>query len=515
MPRAPTYGGPQLRTAPLQPAYQSNIDVSSGVQSVARGIGQMGEAVDRIQMRDAELQANKVDTDVTAGWLEWDAQARKKYQGQNVDQYEAEAKAWWDKARDTYAKDLSPMAGQQVALALSRKRNQAIGAVLGHVNAEKERAADSQADAAALTTIEMAVDTGDVAGGAARVRQISAQKGARKGWSTEEVQADQQRLLGTMHLAYISKVAEADAEKAKAYFEANKTEIPATAQVKIEAVLKGEADNQFAVQFAAKQADKPLAEQLAEAGKITDPQRREKTLLQVRNNNAMVEAAKRQAEASAADEAWQMVGQGRRVPEAVLQRMDGKSRVQLQEHLADRARQASERGAMKTDWVTYIETRDKLAAGEKVDLRPLTTKIAGPQMEQLLDIQTRMNNPKQRVEVATSEQQTAAFAQQMGLSNEKLGQFKSAANDLFNEHLKAKGKEPTYDERQAILDNLTKEIVTSPGRFWDTTGPAYTAPRDVRNKALAPDKFTAGAVYVDGAGNRAKYLGGGKWEPIK
>ena len=58
-----------------------------------------------------------------------------------------------------------------------------------------------------------------------------------------------------------------------------------------------------------------------------------------------------------------------------------------------------------------------------------------------------------------------------------------------------------------------------PGWLWDTKGPAYQAPRDVRNAAVVPtaepDKFTTGKIYTDKSGNRAKYLGGGKWETIK
>ena len=90
----------------------------------------------------------------------------------------------------------------------------------------------------------------------------------------------------------------------------------------------------------------------------------------------------------------------------------------------------------------------------------------------------------------------------MELKGERVGQFQSAAYDLFNEHLKTKGKEPTYEERQTILDSLVKEIVIKPGVIWDTKGPAYQAPRDVRNAALTADKFTVGKVYTDANGNR-------------
>ena len=469
MPRVPTYDGPQIRSTPLQPAYQGNIDVSSGLQQVARGIGQVGQEIDKQLIRDAEIQANTVDTNITAGWLEWDAQARRKYQGQNVGEYETAAREWWDKAKTTYAAEISPMAAQSIGMNLARKRTQALGSVVGYVNTEKEKVADQQSEAAAQTTIEMAIDTGDTAGGAARVRQLSAQVGARKGWATEQVQADQQRLLGTLHTAWITKLAETNASAAQEYFQANKGEIPATAQVRIEGILKGEADNQFAMQFAAERAVKPLSEQLADAAKIGDPQRREKTLQQIRNNHAMSEAAKTEREKDAADQAWQLVGQGKRVPEAILLRMDGHQRVQLQEHLIDRARQMSERTTPKTDWATYIDARERLARGENVDLRPLTTKIAGPQMEQLLDIKTAGTKagPKQD-EMVTDHQRIQIALTGLGIDPkrhpEDAGLFTSEVDRRVRSESAARGgKNLTADEKQKIVDSVAMDKVYTPG----------------------------------------------------
>ena len=517
MAQVPVYGGPQVRTAALQPTMQREVDVSSGTRALGQALGQVGDIADRAVRRDAEAEANTVDSEITAGWLQWDAENRRKYQGQNVGEYETKAAEWWDKARETYSGKLSPMAQAAIGQQVARKRNQALGSVATYVGAEKERFADDQGEKAALTAIEFGVDTGDTAGAAAQVRKIVAERGARKGWTTEMVQADQQRLLGTLHLSAITTMAERDPARAQAYYDANKGEIPAAAQARVEQVLKAEGDNQFATQFAAQQAAKPLGEQLAAAGEITDPERREKALTQIRNNHAMVKAAQAEREQAASDEAWQMVGQGRRVPETVLMRMNGRERVQLQDHLRERAKQAASGATPTTDWAAYIDAREKLAAGEKVDLRLLTTKVAGPQMEQLLDIQTKTRDPKKLPEVATSEQQIGAYTRQMDLKGERVGQFQAAAYDLFNEHLKAKGKEPTYDERQAILDALVKDVVIEKRDFWfDKTGPVYQAPREVRNAAVAPpDKFTTGKVYTDKAGNRAKYLGAGKWEPIK
>lgn len=522
MARVPVYDGTQVRSSALQPVQQREIDVSSGMRAAGQALGQVADLGDKIVRRDAETEANRIDGEITAGWLQWDAENRRKYQGQNIDEYGAKAAEWWDKARETYGANLSPLVQSAIGPVLGRKKAQALGAVATHIGAEKDRFADDAGEKAALTAIEFGVDTGDTTGAANQVRKIVAERGARKGWTTEMVQADQQRLLGTLHLSAITTMAERDPVKARAYYEANKGEIPATAQPRVEQVLKAEGDNQFAVQFAAQRATLPLAEQLKQAGDITDPERRKKALTEIHNTYNLKKAAQAEQESAAADEAWQLVGQGKRVPESVLMRMDGKSRVQLQEHLVDRARIAAERAEKKehkTDWATYIDLRERLAAGEKVDLRPFAnTKIAPAQLEQLLDIQTKVKDPKKAPEVATTEQQMSAYTKVLNLQHEKLGQFQSAAYDRFNMHLQAKGKEPTYEERQAILDQLTQEVVTSKGFLWDSTAPAYAAPKNVRDKALplpTAEKFVVGKTYTDKNGQRAVYRGNGQWESLK
>lgn len=522
MARVPVYDGPQVRAAPLQPPMQREIDVSSGMRAGGRALTQVADLGDKVVRRDAETEANRIDSEITSGWLQWDAENRRKYQGQNVDEYGVEANKWWDKARETYGANLNPMVQQAIGQQLARKRAQALGSVATHIGTEKERFADDAGEKAALTAIEFGVDTGDSSGAGAQVRKIVAERGARKGWTTEMVQADQQRLLGTLHLSMITTMAERDPAKARAYYDANKGEIPATTQARVEQVLKAEGDNQFAIQFAAQQATKPLAEQIKAAGGITDVERRKKALAEIHSNATLVKAAQAEKEAAASDEAWHLVGQGKRVPETVLMRMDGKSRVQLQEHVTDRARIAADRAegkAAKTDWATYIDLRTRLAAGEKVDLRPFAgTKVAGPQLEQLLDIQTKARDPKKAPEVATTEQQMSAFTKVLNLKDEKLGQFQAAAYDRFNMHLQAKGKEPTYEERQQILDQLTLDVVTSKGLIWDSKSPAYQVPKTTRDKSLplpTADKFVIGKAYTDRKGNRAIYRGNDQWEPAK
>jgi hypothetical protein len=485
MATVPVYGGPQIQRQALNIPQQREIDVSSGLMAIGRGLGDLGQGLERKQLRDAETEANRVDNEVTAGWLEWNAQASNapEYQGQNADAYAEAAKKWWSDAQTKYGGSVTnPLARQSIGPALGRKQNQAMAGVLSHVGQVKQRHATQAYDAAQSTTVDFAVDSGNPEGFIQEVEQAAAKFGAAWRWTTQQVQDEQQKRLASMHLAHINNIVERDAEGARDYYVKNKKQIPHQFEAQAKKVIDAEVNNQFAMQFAAQQAGKPFEDQLQAAGEITDPERRKKTIDQVKLNQALVDAAQREREAKASDDAWQLASQGRKIPERTLAQMNGKERAQLGDWQREKVKQIATGIPPKTDWGVYIDLREKLAAGDTVDLRPYAgTKLAPAQLEQLLDIQTSVKKGK-TIEVATDEQQVASYTKTLKLKGEKLGQFQSVASDRFNMFLERTGKLPTYDERQKILDQMTKDVVTDKGMIWDTTAPVYQAPKDVRDK---------------------------------
>lgn len=493
MPRLQQYNGPQVREQALQPVYQREIDVSSGLQQASRALNQISEVAERRAIREVETEANRIDTEISGGWLEWDAQNRSKYQGQNISEYEVAARKWWSDARKTYGANLSPAVQRQIGPALERKHQQALGSVLGHVNNIKERHADESAAAARSTAIAFGIDTGNPAGAAEEVRKITALQGARKGWTTEQVQAANEKELGVLHLAYISTLAERDPEAAQAYFVANKKEIPGEVQVQVEKTLKGERDNMAATQFAAERAGKPFSEQLADAATIADPELRKKTLTQMHNNQALVRQARAEQEAAASDEAWQLLGQGRRVPEVVLSRMNGRERVQLQDHLAAKAKAAASGTPVRTDAGVYLDLYDKIAGKEKVDLRYFTHVVALDDLKTLKRMQ-EADGPKQDSMTNDAQRVDAALA---GLGIDKKKNPEDAARVLMEvdkrvrEASLAKGnKDLTPDEKQRIVDEVAMDKVYRPRTGWfDPEQPAAL---------LTPEEAEKAYVVVNG-----------------
>lgn len=474
MPVVPTYQGPQVREQALQGGFQQNVDVTRDARTVAQGLMQVGEAVDRIDLRDAQAKASNVESQITEEWMKWDAskEGRAKYRGENADGYAPAAEAWWEDARKTYGKDLDPRAGALASRSLQAKKTAAMGNVVSFTAAEKQRHATESFNADLNTTIQFGITSGDVASTAKQIRDKTAVFGAANGWTTEQVQAEAGKNLSALHLAQITKLADQDAAKAQAYYDANKAEIGFAQQPKVEEILRKEVDNQFATQFAAQQAGKPLSEQLAAAGEIKDPNKREKALQEVKNNHAMVEAARREAEQRMSDQAWQLVGQGKKVPEALLAGMDGKERVQLQEHQRARAERLAAGTTVKTNPAelarVYDMMRDDPEGFKKLRMQTLTNTLAPTDIEQVSRIQRDMLKPDREKDVATTSQLLGVYTG--GWTPEKRAKFEAVAYDELNRLEKEKGRPANYDEKKKTFDRLMMDGEVLSGS-WYTNDP--------------------------------------------
>lgn len=499
MPQIPVYQT-RVREQALEGGLQRAPDVSSGLQSVAKGLGDVSAAAAQIVERDDRAAADAADAEITGAWLQWDAENRGKYRGQNADGYQAEAQGWWRKAAETYGTKLSPRARELASSTLLRKQTSALADVTRHVGAEKERFADESALAAISRTAQLGVTTGEVGSAAQQIREQVATLGARKGWDTAMVQVEQQKHLGQMHLAHIAKLIEdpngGGAAAAQAYYQSVKGEVPGANQPRVESMLKNSEDEQFASQFSAERAGKPLEQTLQDASKITDTQRREKVITRVKQDHALVREAQREREEKAADTAWQLFAQGKKIPEAVLSGMDGKGRVQLQEAQRARAERALAGKPVKTDWNTYIDLRERLAAGEKIALQAYTEKIGPAQMEQLLDIQiARRTTGAKQDSMLTDHQRIEAAITGLGLDVKRNTEHAAQAGMLTAEIDRrvraasaAKGdKQLTPDEKQAIIDGVVMDKV-----YVDTWG------RDEQRLvvALTPDEQKSAYVRV-------------------
>ena len=114
---------------------------------------------------------------------------------------------------------------------------------------------------------------------------------------------------------------------------------------------------------------------------------------------------------------------------------------------------------------TYIDVRERLARGEKVDLRAYTEKIGPAQMEQLLDIQgaVRAGGAKQDTMVTNEQMLNAGLRSALidpKKNPEAADTFIRAVNQRVTAESAARGNRPlTADEKQKIVDRVAMDKV--------------------------------------------------------
>jgi hypothetical protein len=426
MPQVPTYDGPQLAAAPLRTPSARALDVSSGTRAIGQGLANLGEGIDRYQERKAQTEAYDVEARVTSDWLKWDSEARAQGRGENVDRYQQEATDWWNKAAETYGQNLSPRARALIGRSLQQKRVQAEASVLGFTSAERERHADEVANADIATTIQFGVTNGDIATTKEQVREKVAAVGARKGWTTEQVQARVAGYVSDMHMAQIDNLS---AEEGLAYFNANIDEIDAGKQGAVRKSLER------SVEIEAKQRE------------------------------AEAEKAKREAEDRLVDAGYGMFEQGVPLPASYRKSMIdaglGRELVQLDALYESRAAREAKGTKVETDIGTYLDVRSAIERGEPVDLRRFENAISQTDLKSLADMQGKAS---QQDTLLTDAQRQDKALTDLGIDKKKAPdaayQVLGLIDDRIREASRAKGgKDLMPDEKQAIIDGVVQDRV--------------------------------------------------------
>lgn len=527
--RVPTYDGPQLASAPLRPAFQSAPDVSSGLQQVARGIGQVANEIDQAQQRDAQDEAFKLEANLRNEWQVTRAKLRDQYKGDNAAQYGAEADAWWKDAEQRYGQSASPMARRLADRSLSTLRVQANADTLGYVEGERktarrinfETAQNAKArDFANAVTPENAIVQGRVA--AAEINEAAIRYAAGEGLSSDVGKALAQQQLDKFHASVALTLADKNAAAAKDYLKEFGSALPLEVRSRVQEGVTRAFNEQEGKRMADANAGLPLAEQLKKGAEITDPMQRQSYDMHVQQNFGRIKAAKQEVEQKAADTAWSMyVDKGKKVPTALREAMGETNLQQLIRFEQERARHYATEGnkPIKTDpathrmlWAMMGDNPDQFK-GE--NLRQYGMKLSDADYEQLSQRQQNMRVGKGEKDMISFNNKVNAIIEQnqwVGQAHaDKRGAFRRAAQ-MDYERVTQGGKVLNPTQEDELLDGLLKDIVIKPGSWWNTTGPAYTAPKEVR---AAAQQFTIGTVYTDANGNKARFKGGNQWEPVK
>lgn len=551
--------GQRVQSSPLQGGFQSGNIVEGAFNGSARQIQKVGQAtnllaegLDRVAVREDLDAAYQAETALKKEFIAFDLDARSKKQGRGAKGYAAEVEKWWQDAKTRTAPNLNPQAR---ALA-----NKSLGnAMLSHIEAasrwevaELEKSAEASYGEAISAEIQRFVVTNDFTPGArgAAVNDIRDKintRAALKGWTAEQVAQETTRRLSEFHQRATEMLLQKDPEQAAQYLKdaVNAKELTADALTRWAPRIEEAGYVKQAEREAAKLQGMPYKEQLAAVAAVEDPKLREKMQVEVDQNFAKARRMQQAEQQGASDEAWQFVAQGKRVPEAVLSRMDGKERVQLQGHLAAKARLGAEGRSVKTNPVKLAEVYDMLREDpegfKKLRMVSLANDIAPNDIEQIAQRQAAMNKPN-------AEKAVVSIAKRIDVAGDVIGAgitntndravaragFQKYVYDQIDSFVARTGKEPTEKEVQQILDDAQLEVVTNKGWFTDTKKRVFQMSSEEREKAdfnktfgigqpaasqgTSPrikDKYTVGQTYRDAQGNQAKYLGNGQWQNIK
>lgn len=155
MPQVPQYKQ-QLTAAPVAIPQAREIDVSSGTRQLAQGLGQVGEAVDKMALQDDTTAALKAHATIQQDWSETDTALREQFKGDNVGQYTEGVKKFWADAPAKYGADLSPRAQRLISQELTSTQLRAQREGANYVQGQKKQSLDLAYNASVQATINAA-----------------------------------------------------------------------------------------------------------------------------------------------------------------------------------------------------------------------------------------------------------------------------------------------------------------------------------------------------------------------
>lgn len=286
-----------------------------------------------------------------------------------------------------------------------------------------------------------------------------------KGASEEEIQQAVLNNGTKLHAQVAQTLLRTDPAAAKQYIDANKKAIDPVQYNRLAEIADSAALDTEAKRLADGMATLPLAEQLKKTSELTDPKLREKARLFVRQNAADIASARAAAEKEISDQVWQMVSQGSSyaaLPRDVLAKMDGKERIQVQDHYRAEAKRRlaeAEGKPVKTDMAT-LENLYAMQPEEflKVRISALQDKLSRADQEELIKRQANLRDPAKAPQAATAEQQIAQYVDELKLGPGDKGPFRRAVTEQFSAFIAQNKREPNYDERTKILDRLTQKV---------------------------------------------------------
>lgn len=237
MPQVPILKGPSLSENAQQGGMLDTPDVSSGLRALGAGLNATGDQLDKVIQRQDNDIALQTDAQVKTSFMQFDADLRKKSQGQGAVGYADKVNAWWQDQAKTVGENLTNNQKALIGKSLQTAQVQSQAAALGYQNAELERSEMDSFNASQLAEIQRASASGDPAVAATSVQLLTARNAAmavQKGWTPEVLAGANMKATTALHVNMIQDLQQKDPAAALQYFNDNKSEIDGTRHAEIE-----------------------------------------------------------------------------------------------------------------------------------------------------------------------------------------------------------------------------------------------------------------------------------------
>ena len=517
MPTIPTYDGPQVRQQGLPDTYQANQDISSGNLAIAKGLGDVAAAADKIDLQNATAEAQTAEVKIRQAWFDADSKLREQYSGDKIAGYNGAVAQWWADAPKTMGESLSNRAQLIASKSLIGAQEMAQRTSFHYSTAKREELLAQKATESIVMEQNSAIDSANKTGSpiasatyAANIIAKNTEQAQVNNWTPEHLALKNLQDTTNLHLGVIQALKTDHADTAMAYFDEIKKDAKQFDPKKVDdvtAALKPLADAQVGFNTTkevwAAMGPKSLRdavdvfgmEEAIDAKFPNDPAKRSAAKAAIKEKAAAFGASQNQFKAAAVNTFYDNIDRqhmpvSKALELAVADGMPREEAHRLNHTLTLEATardgrdiQAMQRAETKLRLMggpTYLEKSDPavLAGMSRDEVRALRPDIGTQQTEQLLSTWDQLNTKEGKATAKMTQETFNTVADQLELKpyatgkseseKARLGTLKAKMDLLADRMAKESPNKPVSQED--LMDRMRKEMSTEivlKGFVWD------------------------------------------------
>lgn len=463
----------------------------------------MGEALQKQQNRDDLDAVFRAETALKDDYLSFEREELGKY-GENAKGASERAAQWWAEKEKAYGEGLTDRQAFAYKRSATQLRQASSSTLYRHEQHQSNRALQESSTARVGTAVNMAIaDPTDERVANSR-REIMEAVNIASNLAGDPPEVRERKLaesMTMMHKGIVTRLADsdnpADLDRAKAYYYTNKKEIDGPTQLVIEKTLERSTlltETQAEADKIMPQFGDDMAAAMAHIEKTYSGEKEKTIKAEVLSRFTTAKGAKQGMSQSAYESALLHAVQGRKIPNTVWNQMDDghKAAIIDRQRAEQKRREAEANGReIKTDFQTWDKINRLVTESPtdfvKLDIGRFSDRLSRADMEEFGKLQRkiRSGDDKPVKEAVSLSQQVDVVLDGLRLkaNTPDHAQARKAIYDALNTEQNRSDKPLTYDERQAVIDRVTMEAVTSKGFFWDSTERLYKMTPEQRAKA--------------------------------